>query len=167
MKTLSPLGPCDIQLSSGAIIWGDCREVLLADQSCIEVICPILNRKIRLAPGSWQMISTIEQSVYDLRVQNPQTLENIKRVVSLKFQCDASVFETKIKTARIVWPRQVAMFLAYQTGLYTMQQVGQSFGGKHYSSVDHSSIVVRNRMATEPDTKKLVAELADILRIKI
>lgn len=167
MNILSNLGPCDVQLANGSTIWGECHEIQLADQSCLQVVCPILNRTIRLATGSWLMISTLEKSSYEARIRNPKTLPNITRLVAHFFEMDSALFFTKVRTAEIAFARQVAMFLCYESKLYSLSVVGAYFDKRDHCTVSHAKTVVRNRMATEPETAKLVKELADTLQIAI
>ena len=45
--------------------------------------------------------------------------------------------ESSKKTNNIAYPRQIAMYLVRELTDYSFPKIGQSFGGKHYTTVIH------------------------------
>jgi len=62
------------------------------------------------------------------------------------------------RTARVAWPRQVAMFLASRNTDVGCVLIGRAFNRTGWT-VTHAERTVRNACSTEPDRAKQVKEL--------
>lgn len=85
-------------------------------------------------------------------------LDKLVARVATKFGVDARAIRGPSRQRNIVWPRQVAMFVARQAG-YSLPQIGEYFGGRDHTTVMHSCEKVS--MAREEDLG-LAQELRDL-----
>ena len=72
--------------------------------------------------------------VQDRRV----TIDAIQKGVAERFQIKQSQLKEKSNTKKVVYPRQVAMYLVKELTNASLPEIGRAFGGKHHTTVIHS-----------------------------
>lgn len=87
------------------------------------------------------------------------SIDDIKKGVSTHFSLKVSELCSKRRTRTIAWPRQVAMYLCRKHTSTSYPEIGNQFGGRDHSSVIHSANVVSMKIASDPETKRLVEEI--------
>jgi len=66
------------------------------------------------------------------------TIEDIQRFVAAQFKMRLNELKSKTNKARVVRPRQIAMYLCKELTTASLPEIGEKFGGKHHSTVLHS-----------------------------
>ena len=84
-------------------------------------------------------------------------LERIVALVAGRFRVEAKAMRGPSRLKNVVWPRQVAMYLARQTGL-SFDEIGQYFGGRDHTTVMHSCAKVAQVAAGD---ERFAKELRD------
>src|ERR1022692_919398 len=82
-----------------------------------------------------------EREVRDLiRPQEPKRvkIEDIQRVVARQYNVSRSDLLSSRRTANVVRPRQVAMYLAKILTLRSLPEIGRRFGGRDHTTVLHA-----------------------------
>ncbi|MBI3435565.1 MAG: chromosomal replication initiator protein DnaA [Proteobacteria bacterium] len=82
-----------------------------------------------------------EREVRDLiRPQEPRRvkIEEIQRIVALHYNVSRSDLLSSRRTANVVRPRQVAMYLAKSLTLRSLPEIGRRFGGRDHTTVLHA-----------------------------
>jgi len=82
-----------------------------------------------------------EREVKDLiRPQEPKRvkIEDIQRVVARQYNVSRSDLLSSRRTANVVRPRQVAMYLAKTLTLRSLPEIGRRFGGRDHTTVLHA-----------------------------
>ncbi len=82
-----------------------------------------------------------EHEVRDLiRPQEPKRIkiEDIQRVVARQYNVSRSDLLSSRRTANVVRPRQVAMYLAKTLTLRSLPEIGRRFGGRDHTTVLHA-----------------------------
>src|SRR3954466_1075732 len=82
-----------------------------------------------------------EHEVRDLiRPQEPKRIkiEDIQRVVARQYNVSRSDLLSSRRTANVVRPRQVAMYLAKALTLRSLPEIGRRFGGRDHTTVLHA-----------------------------
>ncbi|MCL2713072.1 MAG: chromosomal replication initiator protein DnaA [Alphaproteobacteria bacterium] len=82
-----------------------------------------------------------EREVRDLiRPQEPKRIkiEDIQRVVARQYSVSRSDLLSSRRTANVVRPRQVAMYLAKTLTLRSLPEIGRRFGGRDHTTVLHA-----------------------------
>jgi chromosomal replication initiator protein len=90
----------------------------------------------------------------------------VLRVVCHQTKVSKEDVLSKDRSARIVWPRQMAMYVLHKRLNWPMPLIGTSFE-KHHTSVIHSCKIVEGRMETEPDKKEEVNEIMRLLTAEL
>jgi chromosomal replication initiator protein len=97
------------------------------------------------------------------RPAGPPTLEHIQQFVAEAFGLSREELVSADRTARVAWPRQVAMYLARQHTHETLPAIGRSFGGRDHSTVLHACKRAADRLGSDPDAYQTVRDLTERL----
>jgi chromosomal replication initiator protein len=76
-------------------------------------------------------------------------IEEIQRVVSRHFNVSRSDLLSARRTANVVRPRQIAMYLAKTLTLRSLPEIGRRFGGRDHTTVLHAVRKIEALIATE------------------
>ena len=82
-----------------------------------------------------------EREVRDLiRPQEPKRvkIEDIQRIVARQYNVSRADLLSSRRTANVVRPRQVAMYLAKTLTLRSLPEIGRRFGGRDHTTVLHA-----------------------------
>jgi chromosomal replication initiator protein len=82
-----------------------------------------------------------EREVRDLiRPQEPRRvkIEEIQRIVARQYNVSRADLLSSRRTANVVRPRQVAMYLAKTLTLRSLPEIGRRFGGRDHTTVLHA-----------------------------
>jgi len=109
-----------------------------------------------------------EREVRDLiRPQEPKRvkIEDIQRVVARQYNVSRSDLLSSRRTANVVRPRQVAMYLAKTLTLRSLPEIGRRFGGRDHTTVLHAvrkiEGLVGNDMALAEEIEGLKRQLQE------
>ncbi|MBV9644255.1 MAG: chromosomal replication initiator protein DnaA [Verrucomicrobia bacterium] len=106
---------------------------------------------------------TAEQLLRDiLRVEakKPPTIEGIQKQVAEHFGVRLADMTGKRRSANVVFPRQIAMYLARRHTKSSFHEIGEIFGGRHHGTVLHACKTVSMRMKNEDQVRQTMAGLA-------
>ena len=98
--------------------------------------------------------------VQDRRV----TIDSIQRAVADRFQVKPSQLKEKSNTKKVVYPRQVAMYLVKELTDASLPEIGRAFGGKHHTTVIHSVNKIEQSRHVDPELNRLLHSLMDSLQ---
>src|SRR5437764_3714812 len=93
-----------------------------------------------------------EREVRDLiRPQEPKRvkIEDIQRVVARQYNVSSAGVVSSRRTANVVRPRQVAMYLAKTLTLRSLPEIGRRFGGRDHTTVLHAVRKIENLVGTD------------------
>ncbi len=98
----------------------------------------LAHSKLNSQPVTLEMA---EREVRDLiRPQEPKRIkiEDIQRVVARQYNVSRADLLSSRRTANVVRPRQVAMYLAKTLTLRSLPEIGRRFGGRDHTTVLHA-----------------------------
>jgi len=98
--------------------------------------------------------------VQDRRV----TIDSIQKAVAERFQMKQSQLKEKSNTKKVVYPRQVAMYLVKELTDASLPEIGRAFGGKHHTTVIHSVNKIEQARHIDPELNRLLHSLMDSLQ---
>jgi len=84
------------------------------------------------------------------------TIDTIQEFVSEKFNIKIEELKSKNNSPKIALPRQVAMYLTKKLTRYPLVEIGNSFGGKHHTTVLHSIKKIEKLLQTDDDFSRKV-----------
>jgi chromosomal replication initiator protein len=91
------------------------------------------------------------------------TIDAIQRAVADQFGLRVTEIKAKSNSRAIVFPRQVAMFLAKQMTEASLPEIGRQFGGKHHTTVMHSIGKIEEQRRSDKDLNRLLNKLTETL----
>lgn len=94
------------------------------------------------------------------------TVEHIQRVVAEFFGVSNNDMRIKKRTKKVVFPRQVAMFLARGMTKLSLVEIGGLFGGRDHSTVMHACEKVEEDIKRNPHFKSVVDNIVTKVRSK-
>ncbi|MDZ4816926.1 MAG: chromosomal replication initiator protein DnaA [Verrucomicrobiota bacterium] len=89
------------------------------------------------------------------------SIDLIQRRVAERFDIRVADMTSKRRPANIAFPRQVAMYLSRQLTPSSLNEIGDSFGGRDHGTVIHACKEVKNRMTQDEAMRSLVNTLSD------
>jgi chromosomal replication initiator protein len=84
------------------------------------------------------------------------TIDTIQEFISEKFDIKIEELKSKNNSPKIALPRQVAMYMAKKLTRYPLVEIGNSFGGKHHTTVLHSIKKIEKLIQTDNDFSRKV-----------
>jgi chromosomal replication initiator protein len=97
-------------------------------------------------------------------VPAPPDIARIQELTCEQFAISRDELLSDTRTARVAWPRQVAMYLAREHTSETLPSIGARFGGRNHSTVLHACKRTSERIATDADAFEAVRSLTERLR---
>ncbi len=91
------------------------------------------------------------------------TIDAIQKAVSEQFGLRPAEIKAKNNSRVIVYPRQIAMFLAKHLTDASLPEIGRQFGGKHHTTVLHSVEKIEEHRKTDKDLNRLLNKLTESL----
>jgi len=98
--------------------------------------------------------------VQDRRV----TIDAIQKAVAERFQIKQATLKEKSNTKKVVYPRQVAMYLVKELTDASLPEIGRAFGGKHHTTVIHSINKIEQTRHSDAELNRLLHSLMDSLQ---
>src|SRR5271157_1131755 len=92
------------------------------------------------------------------------TIDSIQKAVAERFQVKQSQLKEKSNTKKVVYPRQVAMYLVKELTDASLPEIGRAFGGKHHTTVIHSVNKIERARQNDPELNRLLHSLMDSLQ---
>ena len=92
------------------------------------------------------------------------SIDAIQKAVAERFQIKQAQLKEKSNTHKVVFPRQVAMYLVKELTEASLPEIGRAFGGKHHTTVIHSITKIEQMRHRDPDLNRLLHNLMDSLQ---
>jgi chromosomal replication initiator protein len=91
------------------------------------------------------------------------TIESIQKAVAEQFGLRLIEIKAKNNSRAIVYPRQIAMYLAKHLTEASLPEIGRQFGGKHHTTVLHSVEKIEETRKADKDLNRLLNKLTEQL----
>jgi chromosomal replication initiator protein len=95
--------------------------------------------------------------------QRKVTIEAIQKAVAEQFGLRLAELKAKNNSRAIVYPRQIAMYLAKHLTEASLPEIGRQFAGKHHTTVLHSVEKIDEARKTDKDLNRLLTKLTEQL----
>jgi chromosomal replication initiator protein len=92
------------------------------------------------------------------------TIDSIQKAVADRFSIKQAQLKEKSNTHKVVYPRQVAMYLVKELTDASLPEIGRAFGGKHHTTVIHSIAKIEQERQIDPDLNRMLHSLMDSLQ---
>lgn len=92
------------------------------------------------------------------------TPDSVIDEVSRYFDVSVDKIKGDRKTADIVLPRQVAMYIIREKTSLSLPEIGKALGGKNHTTVLHSINKISDTMKQDPQLNKIISELIENIK---
>jgi chromosomal replication initiator protein len=149
----------------------------LADPQALEVIAKRVTLNVRALEGALirvvafssltgrQLTTALATEVLDSLYPNPSPIAHsigeIKTATCEQFGLSPEELLSSARTARIAWPRQVAMYLARELTNESLPAIGREFGGRDHTTVLHAWRRAQQRISTSSASREAVEQLRE------
>ena len=91
------------------------------------------------------------------------TIDGIQKAVAEQFGLRVIEIKAKNNSRAIVFPRQIAMYLAKHMTDCSLPEIGRQFGGKHHTTVLHSVEKIEEMRKSDKDLNRMLNKLTETL----
>jgi chromosomal replication initiator protein len=147
----------------------------LIDPDALEVIAKRITINVRALEGalirvvayssltgrplSGDLAAEVLEGLYPRAEPIQRSIAEIKQATCEQFGLSTEELVSPSRTARLTWPRQVAMYLARELTQESLPTIGREFGGRDHTTVLHAWRRTEERMSTNPSSRTAVEEL--------
>jgi len=117
-------------------------------------------------PLSAELAAEMLDGLYPKMDQPQRSIAEIKAAACEQFGISAEELVSAGRTARLAWPRQVAMYLARELTQESLPAIGREFGGRDHTTVLHACKRISERMSENVSSRAAVEELRTRLSSK-
>lgn len=110
-------------------------------------------------PLSADLASEVLDGLYPKPDPQVRSIAEIKTAACEQFGLSSEELLSSLRTARIAWPRQVAMYLARELTGESLPAIGREFGGRDHTTVLHAWRRTAKRVSDDPASRAAVEEL--------
>jgi chromosomal replication initiator protein len=117
-------------------------------------------------PLTGELASEVLDTLYPrtkLARGEPSSIAEIQAAVGTHFGLTPGELLSTTRSARIAWPRQVAMYLARELTGESLPAIGRHFGGRDHTTVLHACRRASTRLAADEDARRAVEKLCESL----
>ena len=117
--------------------------------------------------GSAITVETAEEAIRDLvRNREPRRvkIEDIQKLVASRYNVSRSDILSERRTAAVVRPRQIAMYLSKVLTLRSLPEIGRRFGGRDHTTVLHAVRKIEKAIADDTSLSDEVELLKRMLQ---
>ena len=97
----------------------------------------------------------------------PVAILRIHTIVARAYGISEVWMSSESKEDKLVFPRQVAMYLARKHTKWSYPEIARCFGGKHHTTVLYAVKKITRLMEILPELRDQVAELARAINIEV
>jgi chromosomal replication initiator protein len=154
--------------------------IRVADDAVLELIAARVTDNVRRLEGALIRIvahQSLTQLPIDVRLATqvldeiypvtrsaaPLSLGDIQRAVASHHGLAVSELTSSSRTARVNWPRQLAIYLVRELTDVPLQTIGQAFGGRNHATVLHACKRVKGRLEKDPQVVEQLQQLKDLV----
>jgi chromosomal replication initiator protein len=179
---VADIAPPDLPTRLAILRMRACRDdIKLDDDVALTVIAERIHNNVRALEGA--LIRVVAFSSLTGRVITPELAHevldslypssskasrerSIGEIQSAACECFGVSSEELLSTtrsARVAWPRQVAMYLARELTAESLPAIGRQFGGRDHTTVLHACRRTSARLATDTTAREAVENLCRTL----
>lgn len=154
-------------------------EIELPDPRALDVIADRVALNVRALEGALirvvayssltgrpltaELATQVLDNLYPRTTSQPHTLTEIQDAACQHFGLSAEELLSASRTARVTWPRQVAMYLARELTAESLPAIGRHFGGRDHTTVLHALRRTEAKIIADSSSREAVDTLRERL----
>ena len=180
---IAGLSPSDYETRVAILVKKAENYKMEMDDDLYEVICLIAEKipdNIRDMEGALNRIRSFSHIFHDEHIdlnfakgilvellknnKSNITPDKIKTTVCHKFNLKVSEIDSSKRTNKVAYPRQIAMYLCRTMTDYSYSQIGNYFGGRHYTTVMHACEVIQKDIGKDEEKRDMISRLKEEIK---
>src|SRR3954451_13948976 len=148
--------PNDVALFIAQNIRSNVREL---EGALIRLLayCSLAGAEVTVQTAQHVLKNFIEQQTRKI------TIDSIQKAVAEQFGLRVAEIKQKNNSRSIVFPRQIAMYLAKHLTEASLPEIGRQFGGKHHTTVMHSIDKIEEQRKSDKDLNRVLNKVTETL----
>jgi chromosomal replication initiator protein len=148
--------PNDVALFIAQNIRSNVREL---EGALIRLLayCSLTGAEVTVQTAQQVLKNFIEQQTRKI------TIDSIQKAVAEQFGLRVAEIKQKNNSRSIVFPRQIAMYLAKHLTEASLPEIGRQFGGKHHTTVMHSINKIEEQRKSDKDLNRVLNKVTETL----
>jgi chromosomal replication initiator protein len=154
-------------------------EIDLDDPATLQVIAQRVALNVRALEGALirivafgsltgrpltpELATEVLDNLYPRGEGRPRSLEEIQAAACRHFKLSPEELLSPSRSARVAWPRQVAMYLARELTDESLPAIGRHFGGRDHTTVLHAWRRTGTKIGTDSASRDAVDTLRRLL----
>jgi chromosomal replication initiator protein len=150
------------------------RENIMIPDDVLALIADSVKSNIRELEGSLVKL-LVHASVYkkDVNIEmahdvlkdfvkstpKKTSISLIQKIVSQHYRVPVESMRSKVRTARLAFPRQVAIYLSREMTQASLAQIGQRFGGRDHTTVIHACQKISDMVERDVSLRSTISQL--------
>ena len=150
----------------------------LADELALESIATRVTLNVRALEGALirvvafsslthrpltaGLVEDVLDRLYPAPSRTPGSITVIKEAACREFGITPQELVSRSRSARFLWPRQVAIYLARELTRQSLPAIGREFGGRDHTTILNALRRTENRLASDLSAREVVGRLRDI-----
>jgi chromosomal replication initiator protein len=114
-------------------------------------------------PLSTEVVQAALASLQPTEPRLPPTPDLIMDTVCRYFEIDREALLGKSREKRYAYPRQIAMYLMRELAHRSLVEIGTALGGRDHSTVHHGWRKMERSLAVDPETKRDIGSLREMI----
>jgi len=115
-------------------------------------------------PIDLRLAETVLDEIHPRHDPAPLSIGAIQDAVATYYGVTPPELRSQSRTARVSWPRQVAIYLSRELTNSALQRIGEAFGGRNHATVVHACKRVEKRTGDDQQAVDELDELKQRLR---
>jgi chromosomal replication initiator protein len=124
----------------------------------------IAHHRLFKRPIDRDIARDVAKDVFPEQSTRPISIASIQREVSRYFSVSHSELVGSKRTQAIVYPRQIAMYLARELTDLSLPKIGEEFGGRDHTTVMHATAKIQKLMTGQREVYNQVQALTNAVK---
>ncbi len=158
-------------------------QIVIDDDSALELIATRVKRNLRALEGALirvvafaslsgqaitkplaeEVLDGLFPRQHDEPWPKKLSVEDIREQVALYYDISVSDLCSTSRVATILWPRQVAIYIAHEHSDLSLATIAAAFGGRNHSTAINACRKVKQRTAANSELAKELSQVSDQL----
>jgi len=124
----------------------------------------VAHHSLRQRPIDLELATEVMDEIYPAPGSGAPSITEVQAAVAAHYQLSVEELISPNRSARIAWPRQIAIHLSRDRTGASLAVIGEAFGGRNHATVLHACKRVSERLHNDQQAFAEVTELARTLR---
>jgi chromosomal replication initiator protein len=157
-ETMGVVIPDDVALLIATRVKNNVREL---EGSLIRLVAI---SSLRGVPISKDIVQDAIRNIAGDEDSGVITIQQIQKAVASNYKLTVDQLVSKNNSRQFAFPRQIAMYLCKQLTKHSYPEIGRAFGGKHHTTVMHSSEKIQLMAAADSGFQRVLLDMSESLQ---